>query len=177
MVTKPVMAGMPLRSGVEGVDGGECALGRVDRRAGQHVGEPKPCGVEQPASLCRLGQPRGGCGRRGAGVGTKAHFGKAFAGEAQGEAHAVVAASTTGAPCAIGLVDRAGAREVDHAEASRAASRPCSISAQATTSASISSAGNPGATIPTWVSIYVQVTGVATLTTWTLTGLTLGVRW
>jgi hypothetical protein len=43
--------------------------------------------------------------------------------------------------------------------------------------ASISSAGNPGATIPTWVSIYVQVTGAATTTTWTLTGLTLDVRW
>ena len=43
--------------------------------------------------------------------------------------------------------------------------------------ASISSAGNPGATLPTWVSVYVQVTGANTLTTWTLTGLTLDVRW
>ena len=95
--------------GVQRIDGGECALGRVDRRTGEHVGEAEPRGVEQPSPLRCLGQPCGGRGRGGAGIGAEAHLGELRTFEAQGEPHAVIAAATTSVAVAVGLVDRAGA--------------------------------------------------------------------
>ena len=119
--------------GVERVDGGDRA-GRV-----LDVAAAEARGLEQRAPLGLRGQRRDRGGGGGAGVGAEAHGGDAVAVEAQGHAHAVVAAAAARAAVAVGRLDRAGAGQVDHADA-LAASRPISISAQAATSASTSAA-------------------------------------